>query len=255
MVKKNDWLTASAIGVLAMCVVTFDHEALGHGSMCLALGGHIRLLTTSLFRCDVKTGWLDVAGPFTNLFMSTLALICLRFLPARLVGLRLFLITVTGFGYFWESGYVIKAMHHKFGDLYFAADYFLGEPSVSLRVMAAIAGLILYLFTIRLTAQALLKLWPDAAQARAIARTLWFAAAMGSAFAALAYQRHDWGNFRDSVLEIGLASFPFLFIPIQSRKIADSMPVAVLERSYRTIALAALVYVVFVATMGRGIVS
>ena len=31
MVKKNDWLTAAAIGLMAMCVVTFNHEALGHG--------------------------------------------------------------------------------------------------------------------------------------------------------------------------------------------------------------------------------
>jgi hypothetical protein len=63
----SDRLTAAAIGLLAMCIVTFDHEALGHGSACLLLHGHIRLLTSSLFRCDVRSGWIDPAGPFANL--------------------------------------------------------------------------------------------------------------------------------------------------------------------------------------------
>jgi len=56
---KQDWLTAAALGLLAMCMEPFDHEALGHGG-CLLLGGHIRLLTTSLFQCDVSSKWLVV---------------------------------------------------------------------------------------------------------------------------------------------------------------------------------------------------
>jgi len=255
MVRKNDWLTAAAIGLMAMCVVTFDHEALGHGGLCVALGGHIRLLTSSLFRCDVKTGWLDVAGPLGNLFVATLALVCLRFVPARLPGLRLFLITVTAFGYFWESGYLIRAMHRKEGDLYFAVQYFWGEPSVGQRLLAASVGLIFFLFTARLASKLLLDLWPNAAQARSIARTVWISATLGAALAALAYQGHGWGDLRDSVLEIGLASFPFLFIPVRSGSAENPSPPAVLERSYSTVALAALMYAVFVATMGRGIVA
>ena len=59
----NDRTTVAAVGLLAMCIVTFDHEALGHGGLCLALGGHITLLTTSLFACDHRTIWLAPAGP------------------------------------------------------------------------------------------------------------------------------------------------------------------------------------------------
>ena len=61
--NKNDSLTVAAVAVLAMCVVTFDHEALGHGSVCLALHGHILLLSSSLFRCDVRSGWIDLRVP------------------------------------------------------------------------------------------------------------------------------------------------------------------------------------------------
>jgi hypothetical protein len=253
MKHKDDWLTAVAIGLLAMCFVTFAHEALGHGGMCLALGGHIRLLTSSLFRCDVKTGWLDVAGPLGNLFVATLALVSLRFVPARLISLRLFLITVTAFAYFWESGYAIRAMRLKEGDLYFALQFFWGDPSPLLRAAVAIAGLILFVFTARLATKLLLDIWPDAAPARRIARTVWFSATLGAGFAALAYRGQGWGDLRDAVLEIGLASFPFLFIPLRSR-VPDG-PVVFLERNYVTIVAAVVLYAMFVMTMGRGIVS
>jgi hypothetical protein len=51
---RNDELTIAAIGLIAMCLVTFDHEA-GHGSACLLLRGHMSFLTSSLFRCDVPS--------------------------------------------------------------------------------------------------------------------------------------------------------------------------------------------------------
>lgn len=100
-----------------MCVVTFDHEALGHGSVCLLLHGHIRLLSSSLFRCDIRSGWIDPAGPFANLLIGTLALACLRFVPQRVLVPRLFLILITAFSYFWEWGYLVRAMHKREGDL------------------------------------------------------------------------------------------------------------------------------------------
>ena len=79
--NKNDWLTIAAVAVMAMCLVTFDHEALGHGSACLLLHGHIVLLSSSIFRCSVRSDWIDPAGPLANLLMGTLALLCLRLVP------------------------------------------------------------------------------------------------------------------------------------------------------------------------------
>ena len=49
---RHDWLTVAALSLFAMSVVTCDHETLGHGGTCLALGGHLRILTSSVFRCD-----------------------------------------------------------------------------------------------------------------------------------------------------------------------------------------------------------
>jgi hypothetical protein len=253
--KGNGLLTVAAIGVLAMCAVTFDHEALGHGSACLLLHGHIILLTSSLFRCDVPSDWIDPAGPAGNLLMGTLALLALRFVPARLMGPRLFLILVTAFSYFWESGYLMRAMHRRDGDLYFFARYLLGDLTVWQRWMGAAIGLALFVLAARLASRALTQLWPDASVARGVGRTAWIAATAAAGLAALAYTGHGWGDFTDSVLEIGAASFPLLFIPFRNARTVATGPQMFLARSPFTIAVAAVTYMLFVATLGRGIVA
>lgn len=254
--NRNDWLTAAALGLLAMCIVTFDHEALGHGSACLLLHGHIRLLSSSLFRCDVQSGWIDPAGPASDLLVGTLALACLRFVPKKLLNFRLLLILITGFSYFWEGGYAIRAMLRRDGDLYYFAQFLLGNVSVWQRWVAAGAGLALFILAARSTSNALLKLWPQARVARAVARTVWTSATVGAAIAALAYVGPGWGdNLRDAVLEIGGASFPLLFIPFRSRQVAETQPSAFIARSRITVVLSVVIYAIFVASLGRGMVS
>jgi len=251
---KPDWLTIAALGLMAMCVVTFDHEALGHGSVCLAIGGHIRLLTSSLFRCDARSGWIDIGGPAMNLLMGTLALVARFLIPQKMVKLRLFLILVTAFSFFWEGGYLIRAMHRRDGDLYFFTEFLLGSVAVWQRWMGAAVGLALFVLAARMTSRALLQLWPDAGVARAVARTVWISATAGAAIAASFYMGHGWANFRDAVLEIGLASFPLLLIPFGSRAGNSSARGPEIDRSYTVIVWALVVYAGFVASLGRGIV-
>jgi hypothetical protein len=244
-------MTVAAIGVLAMCVVTFDHEALGHGSACLLLHGHIRLLTSSLFRCDVRSGWIDPAGPGMNLLIGTIALVAQRLIPSERTKLRLFLIALTAFSFFWEGGYLIRAMHRRDGDVYYFAQFMLGDVTLAERWAFAIAGLALFVFCARRTSRALLDLCPRASAARSLARILWISATAGAAAAALAYRESGWGNLRDAVLEIGLASFPLLILPIRGQTTGGVPPV--IRRNPITIGLAVLVYCAFVATLGRGL--
>ena len=251
--NKNDWLTVSAVTALAMCLTSFDHEALGHGAACLLVHGHIRLLSSSLFRCDVKSGWIDPAGPAGNLLMGTLALLCLRFVPVQFLIARLFLILVTAFSYFWESGYVIRAMYRRDGDLYFFAEFLVGRVSIWQRWLAAGAGLALYIFAVRIVSDALLTLWPHARPARRVARIAWVSGTAAAAIGALAYAGPGWADFRDAILEIGGASFPLLFIPLWDRRIEPTQRSAFIERSPRLIAVSLVVYAGFVASLGRGI--
>jgi hypothetical protein len=251
-VRPDPW-TVAAVAVLAMCVVTFDHEALGHGGACLALGGHIRVLTSSIFRCDLPSIWVSPAGPACNLLGGLAALLLLRVMPPVPAGWRLFLVLVTCLSFYWEAGYVIHAMYRRDGDLYFAGRDFLGEPSLWWRIGAACAGVGLYLFTTRWASRAFLALWPDGAVARRVAMTAWACAAVAAAGAAAAQSGADLGGVRDAVLEIGAAAFPLLFIPAGGRTRGRAASASALPRSPRTIAVAAAVYAVFVATLGRGL--
>jgi hypothetical protein len=248
---QPDGATAAAIGLLAMCLVTFDHEALGHGSVCLALHGHIRLLTSSLFRCDVRSTWIDPAGPAGNLLMGMLALIAQGFVPNRNAALRLFLIAVTAFSYFWEAGYLIHAMHERDGDLYFFAQTLFGDVTPGERWAGAAVGVLLYVLTVWLTATALARLWPRASGARAVARIVWLGASLGAGTAALLYRGPGWGDLRDALLEISASSFPLLFIPVRNGDL--DQPPAALPRNAALIAASLAVFAVFAGTMGRGL--
>jgi hypothetical protein len=248
----SDGFTVSALGLTAMCLVTFDHEALGHGGMCLAIGGHIEVLTSSIFRCNVRSVLIDPAGPLTNVLAGGLALLLASWIPGRLMAARLLFTLVAAFSFFWESGYLIKAMLGGSGDLYFAAEDFLGEPSRGWRVAGTLVGIGLYLVTIRWVSRALIKLFPRVLARRA-ARMAWTAATLGAALAAILDVRHGWAGFGDAVLEIGGASVPLLFTAGVSGGSAPAGGFAPLRRDWRVIGSSLGIYALFVATLGRGL--
>jgi hypothetical protein len=256
----DDLATAAAIAVLAMCLVTVDHEVLGHGSACLAAGGRIRVLTSSIFRCDGESAWIAPAGPFGNLLGGVLALWIARLTPHTAPRRRWFWILVASLSFFWEAGYAIEAMRVKHGDLYFAALEWFGEPALWWRIAGAAAGVGLYGVAVRWTARSLLGLWPQAAAARRAARTAWIAVCAGAGLAAAAYSGPGWGDLKDAVLEIGVSSVPLLFIPTRDAgpigaTAADSGAAVApsIQRSLPVIGLAAVVFAVFVVTLGRGL--
>lgn len=251
--KGNDRATVAAIGVIAMCTVTADHEALGHGSVCLFLHGEIVLLTSPLFRCSVQSGWIDAGGPAVNLLMGGIAWLLRTAIPARFLKLRLSLALVTALSFFWEGGYLIKAMLDRKGDLYDFADFLLGHVGPWLRVIAAAAGLAVYLFAARLVSRTLHQMWPVSGAARAVACTAWVAVAVAAAMGGAVYTGHSWGNFRDAILEAGVASLPLLLAPLRSNSEVEAPPVRFITRSYATILFALVIYASFLATLERGL--
>jgi len=251
----NDWLTTFCVGVIAACVVTADHEAFGHGSACLLLHGHITLLTSSLFRCDARSVWIDPAGPFGNLLGGTIALALSSIVPARFAALRLILLSVTAMSYFWEGAYLVDAMATRHGDLYLFAESMLGNLSNWARALFVVAGAAFYLFAARLAARALLALWPEPKEARGVARLVWLGGTSAAALAACAFRGQQFaGNFRDAVLEIGVASLPLLIIPRGVVPIG-ARPSQMLSRNYAVVALALVVLAIFTLTLGRGVIG
>ena len=245
--QQYDLLTVAALGLLAMCVVTLDHEALGHGGACLLLSGHIRVLTSSVFRCDVASAWVDGGGPMLNVIAGALALVVRQLLPTRFIKMRLWLVLVTALSFFWEGGYLIHAMHREDGDLYLFARAYWGGVSATGRWLGAALGLALYLATVRLTSRALLQMIPNAKRARTVAQTAWGAAALGATIAGALGP-----GLKDAVLEVALASFPLLLIPREDGEARGASSVADIPRDSVLIASALIVFAVFAATMGRG---
>src|SRR4051794_40371436 len=83
-IEKPDWLTVSALAVVAHALSVFIHEALGHGGTCVAVGCTPRLLTTMQFRGDehslpkLAVDAISAGGSVANLVAAAIAMLLLR---------------------------------------------------------------------------------------------------------------------------------------------------------------------------------
>lgn len=98
MQERDDLPTLIAIGLLAYASADIAHHALGHGGMCLALGGRILSLSSIYVDCTVRGAAIDLAGPFANLIVGVLALAAA--VPAQRTA-RLFLALAAAFNLSW----------------------------------------------------------------------------------------------------------------------------------------------------------
>ncbi len=250
---RDNLVTVGAIALAAMSLVTFDHEALGHGGACLATGGRIQLLTSALFHCSHASPLIDMAGPLSNLLIGGLAMLLAARVPVRRMELKLFLTLVAAFSLFWDGGYAARAMVEAEGDLYFAARDLTGGDALWWRGLLGAAGVAVYILAIAATSRSLTQLWPDRADARRIARTAWLIATVGAALAALLYRGANAGqDLHDAVLEIGLASLPLLLIP-GGKATAASAASGRIGLRPAILAGALAVFAVFAATLGHGL--
>ncbi len=59
-----------AIAVLAGMTPVVAHEFIGHGSVCLAVGGHPTVVSTSKFWCTTPEPVIAAGGPAMNLILG-----------------------------------------------------------------------------------------------------------------------------------------------------------------------------------------
>lgn len=242
---RHDAPTVAAIAVISALVVIVDHEALGHGSVCLAVGGQVTLLSSSLFRCSTPSALIDIGGPAMNLTLGLIALIASRVTSRARPGLRLGLMLIAAFAGFWEGGYLVQAMATQKGDLYFIGANFIGEPSLWWRLAGGVLGVALYLATVVMTARGLSSL----GDGRQVGRITWMAATAVTVLTASVY-RGGWGeNLLNAFLEIGLASVPLVLMPDR----VTAVRTEVVRRAPAVWGLALLFVIVFAATQGAGI--
>jgi hypothetical protein len=235
--------------VLAVITVTFAHEALGHGIVCLAVGGHPTVVSTSMFWCTAPRPVVAAGGPAMNLLVGLLALVLLRRSRRRSAAASLYLILVTAFAWFWEGGYAVQAMLLGRGDLWDLIAHTAGPPSAVVRVAVAGAGAALYATTTVATRRALGALQPGGRRAARVSRLAWLGAA-AAAFLAAVTSPLGAVNLLDTTLAIGAAGLPLLVLPPRASAARAGRPA---RTSRVLVAGAAVAYVVFVLTMGLGL--
>lgn len=249
----DDPWTVAALAVAAMIVVTLAHEAVGHGSACWAAGGHVLVITSTVFRCTARSPWIALAGPLANLLVAAGAAGMLRLVSPGALRLRLHLVMIAGLGAFWEAGYVIEAMRSRHGDLYSVAEALIADPGIAVRVPCALLGAGLYAVVVPWLSRELSRLRADPRRARRNARLCWFAASSAAAIAALACSRDRGPAVRDALLEIGAASWPLLTVPRRAPAAALRPATPRIASDPWLVAAVAALYALFVAGPGRGL--
>jgi hypothetical protein len=237
---RDDFPTAAAIAILAMCVATAAHEAIGHGGVCLAEGGAITRLTSAYFQCGAPGTWVAAGGPAGNLAAAVLAWPVWRAISPQHARARLFCALVAALSLFWFAGQFFSSAALNEGDLYFVARDLVGSPPLALRIAAAIVGILLYVLGMRFLRAANI---PHATRAVA-----WLAAALAACAAALAYAPDRLGALTQTALEIGAASLPLLIVRETGGEKAPAI-----SRSWPWIVTALAAYLAFVLTLGAGL--
>lgn len=107
---KDDKLTVIAISAIACVLQDVLHEGLGHGVTAWLSGANHLTISTVALQCDIDTRWISANGTLVNLFFGTVFWVFLlkpkRYSPAA----RYFLVMAmagnlfTGTGYFFFSG-------------------------------------------------------------------------------------------------------------------------------------------------------
>jgi len=108
--------TVIAIALVAYALTNIAHEGVGHGGMCVAVGGEPITLNAVYFDCsragvtDAGSRWISAAGTLTNLAFAALTALLLRARLVRAATGRYFLwlfLTLNllqAFGYWMFSG-------------------------------------------------------------------------------------------------------------------------------------------------------
>ncbi len=246
---RDSRIMAAALALAATAIATAIHEAIGHGSVCLASGGTITQLTSVYFACSAKSDWIAAGGPAAHLLAGVLAWLALGLLPIGFARLRLLLLLVMALSLFWEAGYLLYAAVTDGGDWAFIARGLLGA-NPGWHVGAFALGLGLYYASMTVVAHAA-RPFGDAGRLRPLLQTAWLAATSAACVAALFYAPDRLSALRQAALEVGAASLPLLLIPARVR--SGGAAEGPLERSPAWFAAVFLLYAGFVVALGRGL--
>ena len=113
---NDDALTVCAISMLSAMLADVLHEALGHGVLALATGAQSGVLTTVAWSSGFDSKLVAAGGTLVNLAAGIIFWIGLRSAKRASVQMRLFLLTSAAFNLFAGTGYFFFSGVTNFGD-------------------------------------------------------------------------------------------------------------------------------------------
>jgi hypothetical protein len=207
----NRLITLIAVALAAFAAADVAHETLGHGGMCAALGGHVITVSTTFENCSIRSWIIDGAGPVAGIVMALSFWLWLAAAPPKAAAARAFLCLGFAFAAFWNFGYLIKSGLTDQGDWAFVIKGL--EPASVWHAGIAIAGLALYIASIRVLARLLVRhlASTDAGAQTPLAFALTaFVAAIALACAAAAFDPRGTGTIVSDALpsSVGAVGLP-----------------------------------------------
>ena len=240
----RNYLTFSAIAAIAFIIACVAHEAIGHGGMCLAVGGHVTLLTSVYFHCTNGGPLTDAAGPLMNLIVGATCWFVARKRPL-ISQSRLFFVLIMAFNLFWGAGYFVFSAITNTGDWAFVLRNLFLEPLWLWRLLMGALGMVIYVRSIRAVATLVPPGTPLV--------WLYIVAGIVSCVAALFYTGPVLPAVQEAAQESFGANVGLLFIAYRKSKQSHDLPSQNLfAHSNAWLLSSALVTVLFLLVLGRG---
>lgn len=271
----SDFLTIAAIAIVAYAITDFIHEGIGHGGMCLLIGGHPALLSTVQFECvrlvassgpkfsEVTRSHADArlvaaGGTLANFAAGIISWLALRFV-VRASRLRYLLWILMAINFMDAAGYFLFSGVANFGD--WKAVISGLQPAWAWHLLLVVAGGALYVAFVRLGASELRPfLGSDRAErpqrVRRLTLTPYFC---GSIFLCISALPNPGGMFLVAASAAaaafgGTSGFVWMRQWFRNPRFGPTpLQMPLLTRSWAWIVSAAILGIAFIAILGPGI--
>ena len=151
----DDFLTVTAIGLLAAIIASILHEGFGHAATALLTGAPSGLLTTVSWSSTRESRLVSAAGTLANLAAALLFWLALRTATRLSARWRFLLFLCLAFNLFDGTGYFFFSGVTNFGDW---AAVISGWPSHGLwRLFLIVVGMASYFVAVLIVGSALVR--------------------------------------------------------------------------------------------------
>jgi hypothetical protein len=248
---RDDLWTVVAVATVACMLQSVLHEGLGHGGVAYLSGAHFITVSTVAENADVDSRWISAAGTLVNLAAAAVFWILLRWKRYTPV-VRYFLVLAMAGNLFTGTGYFLFSGVANFGD--WAAVIKGLQPYWTWRVGLVALGAVSY-YAAMLLVKVELKAFRRGDMPRRIRGLAWTPYFTEGVVATIAGLLNPAGLFYVIASAIPAtmgANAGMMSLPGMVGR-GEGVGVGVIRRDWRWIGAAAVLVVLFIFVLGRGL--